>query len=235
MSVAISATMPVTRLLITLLTSIGLLAAHNAKANLVKELPLSNPEQWEILSYREIPANNVAFINDSMIISVNQSSSPLIYPLEQPVSIDEITLNLEVDGALNLGQQKQGEKGADDFVFRLGVVYAGEKQLTGFQKVIAPEWVKRLFQLAPEQTGVDRIHFFNVYSDDRLADGLRTHPLSTLITEQFHIKRSSDPVTLSLKPKEDKKVIALWISSDGDDTDSSFKVTLKDLTLAARE
>ena len=216
----------------TLLTIVCLLTSHKACANNQQQQPLGKPERWEFLSFREIPANDVSFVDGAMVIDVNQSSSPLIYPLDQPVNIDKITLNLEVDGELNLAEQQQGEKGADDFVFRLGVVYAGDRQLTGFQKVMAPEWVKRLFQLAPDASGVDRIHFFNVYSDDRLAGEERIHPLSELITEQFSVRRSSKPLSLNLKPRDDKKIVALWISSDGDDTDSSFRVTLKDLTLS---
>ncbi|AMO54514.1 hypothetical protein GZ77_23415 [Endozoicomonas montiporae] len=218
-----------------LIVMFGLFASSKIFANNWLEMPLSKPGQWEQLSFREIPANEVAFIDGTMIIDVNQSSSPVIYPLDQPVNIDEITLNLEVDGRLNLGEQQQGETGADDFVFRLGVVYSGQQQLTGFQKIMAPDWVKRLYQLAPDATGVERIHFFNVYSDDRLANGLRTHPLSELITEQFLFKRSFQPHVLRFKPRDNKKVIALWISSDGDDTDSSYRVTLKDLILTARE
>lgn len=197
-------------------------------------LPIDDRPQWQTLSYKNIPANQVRFADNALIIQVDGSASPLIYPFSQPLRADSIAMRLSVDGYLNLDGQKQGESGADDFVFRLGVVYRGDKRLSTWQHVFAPEWVKTLFRLAPEDTGIDYIGFFNVYSDDRLAARQRSHPSSNLIIEQFVSKRSDDPMLLQFYPNKEQDILALWISSDGDDTDSSYLINLSDLQVNIR-
>ncbi len=195
--------------------------------------PLTMADHWQLLSYSSIPANTVSFGDNTMTLAVNQSASPVIFPLSRPVTLQDIRLQFSVDGQLNLADKKQGAKGADDFLFRLGVVYEGERTMNAFQRAFAPEWVTTLFDLAPEDMGVDSITFYNVYSDDRLTGKERQHPASDLLNEIFFQERPENhqTVDMTFSPDTDKKILALWISSDGDDTGSSYSVTLKNLEL----
>ncbi|OED48061.1 hypothetical protein ACH42_02720 [Endozoicomonas sp. (ex Bugula neritina AB1)] len=196
--------------------------------------PLQHQQQWQLLSYDDMPSNQVQFSNNRLIIDVNNSASPLIYPLSQPLKIQTLSMSLSVDGYLNLHGKQQGEENADDFIFRIGVVYEGHKQLSGFQKLFAPEWVQSLFQLAPKNTGINYIHFFNVYSDDRLSSTQRTHPASELIVESFAVKRSENTMQLEFQPDTNQTILALWISSDGDNTSSHYQVTLSNLLVQTK-
>ena len=175
------------------------------------------------------------FSKNSLRIDVDGSASPIIYPFETPRSLHSISLDLKVDGSLNLNDQLQGSSGGDDFVFRLGVVYEGDQTLNFFQRAIAAKWVKTLFDLAPDGTGVDHIAFFNVFSDHRLAGEERYHPASELMKEMF-VEPVMEGETVSLKwaPDTDKRVLGLWISSDGDDTDSSYSVEISQLKLLGK-
>ena len=197
-------------------------------------LSLHDVQRWQQLSYNNIPANEIQFSDNRLTIQVDSSASPLIYPFSQPRHIQLLSMNLSVDGYLNLQEQRQGEGNSDDFIFRIGVVYEGDKRLNAFQKAFAPDWIQTLFRLAPENTGVGYIHFFNVYSDDRLSLSQRIHPASELIAENFQIKRSDGQMLLEFQPETDQKVLALWISSDGDDTASNYQIELSNLSVQSK-
>ena len=206
--------------------SSGLLAGEST------ESPLLFPGSWQQLKYSSIPPNAVRFVDGRMTIAVNKSASPLIYPLARPTVLKQVTATLTIKGDLNLAGQSQGEKGADDFLFRLGVVYEGERRMNMFQRAIAPSWIKTLYDLAPNGTGVDSIAFYNVYSDARLTGQKRTHPASDLMKEYFVQSRSdSGHVNMIIQPNPNRRVLGLWLSSDGDDTSSTYSVEIQNLAL----
>jgi len=120
-------------------------------------------ENWKLLKYRKIPSNKIELKKTEMIVKVNGSASPIIYPFKKPVMISRITAQGKVSGSLNIKNPKlQGEKKHDDFVFRIGLVREGNKTLSFWQKKIAPDWVLKLYSLAPKGTGIKHIHFLNV-------------------------------------------------------------------------
>lgn len=188
------------------------------------EVPLDK-SAWQVLQYGKIRPNQVSFENKRMKIIVQGSAGPLIYPLPQKSEIKELMFDIKLDGMLKLQNAKQGEKGNDDFFFRIGLVYAGDKKLNFIQRLASPDWVKTLFELAEEETGISNITFYNVYSDTRLANQRRTHPYSDLLIENFSIEAIPHIVT-SIPLNKKQKVLAFWISSDGDDTGSNFQVTV---------
>ncbi|MEC7276543.1 MAG: hypothetical protein VXV96_09495 [Bdellovibrionota bacterium] len=189
-----------------------------------------NPKQWQQLEYKSIKANTIEVSNDRMRIKVSESASPLIYPFQKPRKLKSLTVKGKVIGKIKLKKMPQGTEGNDDFVFRVGLVTSGEKTLNFFQKAIAPKWIKELHSLSKGKAqGISRIHFYNVSSDQRILNQKRVHPLSDLIHESFHVLLQEEgSFSLNLK-KEDlpnEEILALWISSDGDDTKSSFEVVI---------
>lgn len=188
--------------------------------------------KWEVLQYSGIKANQVSFNNKSMTIKVNQSAGPLVYKLSKPRAIKEIIIDANVLGKLKLKKTQQGEKGNDDFSLRIGLVYQGKKRLSFMQKTMAAGWIKKLFSLAPKTLGVSHVEFFTVYQDKRLANTKRIHPLSDLMVENFVIQQPKNgKLKATFKVPSNKTALALWISSDGDDTKSAFSVRLNNLVL----
>jgi|GEM_PF-862296 len=190
-------------------------------------------DKWKLLSYSSIPANVVTFKEEVMTLEVKNSASPIIYPLPQGLVIKSISLDLFIDGEISLDKVKQGQKGADDFRFRLGLVYEGEQTLNFFQRAVAPKWITEMHALAGKNQGVDKIIFFNTYQDSTLAGQSRVHPLSDLLIENFSLLVGDDKAWQSITINEVPKgrVLGLWLSSDGDDTNSSYEIRLKKLTL----
>lgn len=201
-------------------------------------LPLENPAQWQLLTYEGITANQVSIKHKIAKIKVKASASPLIYPFQRPLSVNSIQFQVQIKGNVSLHGKQQGNKGADDSVFRLGIVYEGNNRMGIFEQQLAPQWVKTLYALAPQDSGIDFIEFHNVYSDKRMANVKRQHPLSSLLMEnytysyeQFRDSKGSATITGMIKLEAGKKVLALWVSSDGDDTQSHYDVTIQKLTI----
>jgi len=115
---------------------------------------------------------------------------------------------------------KQGEKGADDFPFRLGLVLEGDKTLNFPQKLIVAQWVKILFDLAPVDTGIDRIMFLNLANPGTGLSEKTQHEHSGgkgLFTETIIKQVAADGnFDFSYTLPMPEKVLALWISSDGE-------------------
>lgn len=220
-------------ILITLLTSL-LFTKSASSSEVVRNLMVElKKDKWKLLTYSSIPANSVTFDSDVMNLGVNNSASPVIYPLPQGLNIKGISFELFVDGKISLDKIQQGKKGADDFRFRIGLVYEGKETLNFFQRAIAPKWITEMHALAGEGQGVDKIIFFNTYQDSSIAGQSRIHPLSDLLIENFTILINSENSWQSVTVNEipDGKVLGLWLSSDGDDTNSSYNVKLRKLSL----
>lgn len=88
-------------------------------------LPLQDQENWQLLEYGGIPANQVEFREAGMLVSVNQSAGPIVYPLEQSMRVSRISVSGELKNLLNVRPGSQGLADEDDFSLKVGLVIAG--------------------------------------------------------------------------------------------------------------
>jgi hypothetical protein len=195
-----------------------------------------DPNHFEILSFSSIVPNKVSFNKGIIHVSIKDSASPLIYPFSQPRKFKSIKVSGNIIGKLNLEKKKQGQKNADDFTFRLGLVLEGDKTLNFFQRQFAPAWITKLYSLGKKAnaSGIEKIIFYNVVQDNSLIGNQRQHPLSDLLYEKFVTHTNSQnhfEILLNEKDLPSEKILALWISSDGDDTHSSYEVTISQFSL----
>lgn len=195
-------------------------------------IPTQKKDQWEVLSYSKISANKISFSEKGINVKVRSSASPLIYPFSKPKSFKKLTVKGVLPGELNVPAGKQGTKGFDDFVLRIGLVIEGDKKLNFFQRSIAANWVKRLYSLASKGMGVDRIVFYNVQDPKGAAFKERTHPLTDLIEERIMWTSKKGEFLFEVNELPQEKILALWISIDGDDTKSEFEVLIEGLKFA---
>lgn len=198
-------------------------------------LPVQSSESWHRLEYSSIPANTVSFAAHEMQIAVNKSASPLIYALPKPLKVTGVRFHGFFDGLVQLTDSaRQGEKKFDDYVLRIGLVVAGEKRLNALQKLFAPAWIKRVYENVPPSAGLDSIQFFNFTQNQAQLGQSRFHPSSELIRESFvALAKSSGAVEFTHQITPAQTVVAIWLSSDGDDTGSQFKVRIQKLELEA--
>jgi hypothetical protein len=197
------------------------------------DVPIADLDKWLALSFSRIPANSVSIADGRLHISVDRSASPLVYKLDEPVRITGVTVTASWTGALRIPEgATQGDDGADDFVLKLGIVEAGDRTLNWLQRRIAADWVRQLFRLAPEGTGVGRINFLSTTQTQSLVDSSRTHPLNDLLHETriVYLEEQGD-FEMTRYFDAPVETLGLWISSDGDDTGSSFDLYIERITL----
>lgn len=191
--------------------------------------------QWQTLSYSSLPKHKLIFENNQLEIKVKKSAMPLIYPLESQQNISSICIKGEKAGQIDLKDSKlQGQKGYDDFVIRLGLVEKGDETLNWFQKKIAASWVLKLFSLAKDNEGINKIHFFTAVQDKSLLEKQREHPLGKgLMLEKniWHLKPSQSKFEFSYKLDKPLESLAIWLSIDGDDTQSEYSLKLQNIEL----
>lgn len=211
---------------------LALISSNFSQANSTEVVSFSK-DKWQVLAYSGIKPNTVIFTDKSLTINVDQSASPLIYPITKPKIFKEVTIDADLIGTLKLNANKQqGSKGNDDFTLAIGVVYQGSKKLGFFKRQMAAAWVKKLFTLAPKNVGVSHVEFYMVYQDKRLANLNLVKKKSDLIVDNYIIAQPKNgKITTTIKILADKKVLALWLASDGDDTKSKFKIKINELIL----
>ena len=195
-----------------------------------QEVPLDpGGKNWQSLSYRNIPANTFSRVDSGLKIEVKASASPLIYVFDQPVMMTQISAQGQLGQLPVLPQGlAQGEKGADDFVLRIGLVIAGDQTLSFTQKLLAAPWVSTLFSLAPTGEGVDHVQFLNLVNPESAPWATREHPAGKGLFKETMVGNAiaNQPFELNYQLPRARRVLALWISSDGDDTNSRFDLTI---------
>ena len=195
-------------------------------------LPVQHMNGWQLLEYDRIEPNQVSFSQQGMEIKVMDSASPIIYPLDIPLLVRRIEVSGKLSDLLSLDADQQGLKNHDDFSLKIGLVVAGDKTLNGFQRLFSANWIKTLFDLAPEGTGIDHIYFLNAVQTSTRLGQQRQHPVSDLIYEN-NVWLLDKPGDFSVAHTLDKprKVIAIWISIDGDDSHSNYSTLISNLSL----
>lgn len=195
-------------------------------------VPVDDAAGWQILQFRSIPPHHVRFTKTGLEIRVERSAMPVIYPLPSCIAVKSVRVKGRIEGALRVPPERQGEKGFDDYAFRIGLVEAGDRTLNVFERQFAAPWVRKLFDLAPRGGGISHIHFFNLGTDRSQIGRERQHPLSDLILERVVALPAPDgrfELVHTLNPP--LQTLAVWLSSDGDDTGSSFTVLVEEIEL----
>jgi hypothetical protein len=195
-------------------------------------VPLQQVDSWQLLQYSKIEPNRVIFSQQGMTVNVKGSASPIIYPLDQPRLVSRVEVSGSLSELLALDANKQGLEGSDDFSLKVGLVVAGDKTLNGLQKLFSAKWITTLFELAPQGSGIENIYFLNAVQGSTMLGQQRQHPLSDLIYEN-NVWLLDKPGNFAMSYTLDKplKVIAIWLSIDGDDSRSNFSTVISSLRL----
>ena len=198
----------------------------------VLALPLEQPDGWQLLEYNRLPPNRVEFTEQGMRVHVDRSASPIIYPLPAPRQVKRISISGRLDGLLDVEPRLQGQQGEDDFSLKLGLVVSGDKTLNFLQRLVSADWVRRLHDIAPEGSGIDRVLFLNAVQSEPLLGQTRRHPLSSLLHERYvWLIDRSGPFRLDYELDQATEVVAVWLSIDGDDSQSRYSMLIEDLRL----
>jgi hypothetical protein len=195
-------------------------------------IPLQQMNDWQLLRYSGITPNQVSFAQEGMTVKVMGTASPIIYPLDEARPVRRIAVTGTLYELLTLDAEKQGLKDNDDFSLKIGLVVGGDKTLSDMQKLFSADWVKRLYALAPDGSGIDSIYFLNAVQASTRLGQQRQHPLSDLIFENnvWLLDKPGD-FAMTHTLNRPRKVIAIWLSIDGDDSRSNYSTLIKSLHL----
>lgn len=198
---------------------------------MVIAIPLSGGDNWHALPFGKQAANEITYSEKELRIAVKGTSSPLFYHFDTPLTLRSLFVEGGTTGVPKLPPDKtEGEKGADDFALRFGVVLEGEKKLGWLEKIFAPAWLKQLTEILPDRPfgGVE----FLTLSQTQAPGTRRTHPMSRYLNEEV-VKKISSGGEFSFEKifSEPVSSLGLWIQSDGDETGSSFDVSLHSILL----
>ena len=196
-------------------------------------IPLSLNSSWHIEKYSKLKKNEVTFLNGSLHIKVDSSASPIIYTLEKPVKYSGFNIK-----GIFLGLPKfrdyslQGKKGFDDYPLRVGFIIKGDTRPNYFQKLVFPEWLKKIYSTLPSDSGIKLVEFYNVTQNPSILNTSRIHPASSLLKENFFaVVQDASSFDYRVVFKEPLNVSAIWISVDGDDTQSQYEVVINSFSL----
>ena len=194
----------------------------------------SHEHGWKVVQFRNKPPNKIVSDKEGLHIGVESSANLLAYCLNEPVDVNGVLLRGSVTGLPRIQENRQqGDKEADDFAIRFGLVISGTKKLSKIDKLFAPELVKHLCELAPNSQGIDHVLFLNLVNEPPPKWRNRIHPIGKgLLREQIGcVMKEPGDFTLKVEFQKPYTVLALCIISDGDDTKSKYRVTVRNIQL----
>jgi hypothetical protein len=209
-------------------------------------IPMGTSDGWLELKFSKITPNVIQRSETGTLVKVNGSASPLIHGFGKITPVDGIAAEVEITG--NLNRLESWKEFEEDSLLRIGLVAEGPEKLGTMGSLFAPEWVKRMFALAPKGHGLDKIYFYSVTSRKELIGKSRQHPKSKFMHEEYMFLApipagptvgSTDspakPVSVSISKKFTSPIPAagIWLSIDGDDSKSKFEVKIKSLSYSS--
>lgn len=207
------------------------LALFFSNSLLALEVPFSK-KSWDIIEYRNIKPNQTSFKSNEAHIKIDHSAGSIIHTLKKPTLIKNLKLDFSHKGNLR-SNLTQGSDGFDDYLLRVGIIYEGDKTLNFFERRFAADWLVKVFDKAPKGSGLSQIRFYNVISDKRIINKERVSPASKYMYEVFKFPsyKDSNSIKIDLDLDTTKKVIAIWLCFDGDDSKSQVELMLSNLIL----
>ncbi len=121
-----------------------------------------------------------------------------------------------------------------DAYFRLGLVQSGTKKLNWLEQKIAPEWLLQIQKIKGTEHGVEAVQFYSlVEGTEHLKWEKKTSGFGYLhesVVAAWPQDSDSFEFVYSFK-KPQGPIMALWLSSDGDDTKSTYEIRIKSIEL----
>ena len=184
--------------------------------------------QWHSFQYSGVNSNSVAFSKEGLTIQVHNSASPLFYQLGETLKVKTVKVHGSLTGIPQMSSISPEKEDGDDLPFRLGFVESSAKEPGWFQRLLLPQWIKDLLTLFPGR-GLRKVTFLTV-SKENPPGTSRLHPKSELLEEIVALKQNKPgPFAFTYDFSNPISAEALWIQPDGDDTHSTYSMTLNHL------
>ena len=197
-------------------------------------VPLESSQDWHQYNFKNIAPNVISHSSSGLKISVNQSASPLIFVFPKALSPQSLEIDAVFNGDLKIipPNKSQGFKEHDDFLLRVGIIIEGRDRLNWFQRQLAPSWLADMEKMLPNNKGIDKVYFLTSCRQKKLLNKVRRHVLNTKLVEECvaYIKQNGS-FKLKKSWSNSPKILGLWISSDGDDSQSRFEILIEKIKI----
>lgn len=198
-------------------------------------VPLGPAENWHHYAFENIQTNKIEFKKEGLFIEVKSSASPLVYVLPKERAVTSLFVKASVSGKIPKFKKPalQGQKHFDDFILRVGLIVKGDSRLNWFQRRLAPKWLNDMEDLLPNNLGIKKVLFFTTCQQPQLLNKEREHHLNSLLVEKcVALIKGVGQFNLPVEFGQPIEILGLWISSDGDQTKSQFKVNINKIKLS---
>lgn len=185
-------------------------------------IPVQSPSDFLNLKYSKLKPNLVK-IEKAVTIEVDESASPLFYKFSEIKKHE----SLKVAGAVEISQPLSSEE--KDAYFQVGIIYEGDYKPGWLVRKILPEWLLTVMSLNDQYglSAVDFNHFQKETGFKEKTDNVRDIELNFVQVRQI----SDDGQFAADFKLRDKKVLGLWLRSDGDDHRGKFTVVVSKLEI----
>jgi len=195
-------------------------------------IPLAVDSGWQPLKYKRYAPSECRPEDGAIHMKLKNSSCALFYPLPSMTHVTGFELKATLKGAL----KPMKDRFPLDAYLRVGLLAQGERRLKWAEKQKTAEWVRKLFQFMPKDSGFDKVYFFNTIDrhDAMLAE--RSTPDSyDLLWEKNIALREPNQESLNIRYELPKPmdILGVWLGADGDDSRSTFEVDVHTLDLNA--
>ena len=207
---------------IILLPTDTLFAATPAEAILLQADNLTH------IQFRKIKANRITYQKQKLQIDVDDSASILMLPFEAVEPVSKVSFEWRNEGRpLVKDSQHELERSGDDAVFKLGLLLKSDDNAIN---PFVPPWLKQVRELLtfPSEEMVYLV------VDARHTSGQRwISPYNQRITMISVASREDESGwrQASYQFEQPQDVVALWLMADGDNTHSTFNVSIKNIVL----
>lgn len=185
-------------------------------------------ENSQEISFSDIPKTIYELQTDGLKFQVKNSSSALIFPFKKIQTISGVKFSWQTIGKLSVKnvEQLQSKKG-DDAYIRVGLILHGKAPSIPF---FAPSWIKMISKSLMHSS--DKIEYLTITNVGKKNLQWVSPYADSISSMQVDVATGDkDQGEVSVEFKAQKKVVGLWIQSDGDNTQSQFKGAISSLQL----
>ncbi len=218
--------------LLFLVPFVMLLHTNTLFADMSAQVILLQADNFEHIVFKRIKANHHDYQNQQLQIEVDGSASFLMKPFDHVRQISHVSFEWRSDGRPQIkNAQHEEQRAGDDAVFKLGLLLKTDDALPSpLPNPFLPSWMKRVDELLkfPSENMI-----YLVVDAKHAANVQWTNPYNRRVTmiaiDSFNDKQGWWQSSYDFEVPVN--VVALWLMSDGDNTDSRFTAYIKNIKI----
>jgi hypothetical protein len=209
-----------------------LLQTNTLFADTSAQVILLQADNFEHIVFRRIKANHHDYQNQQLQIEVDGSASFLMKPFNRVRQISRVSFAWRSDGRPQINNaQHEKQRAGDDAVFKLGLLLETDNALADtLPNPFLPAWMKRVEKLLkfPSENMI-----YLVVDAKHAAGEQWINPYNRRVTMVAidSLKNKQGWRQSSYRFEKPVNVVALWLMSDGDNTNSRFTAYIKNIKI----